>query len=146
MTQFLRGSPIRVFVWNRRCRATRIEEVFVYSIVADFFKTNKVGTKLNIHSHIITPAAILTTISCHIHRPVHQYSRCHSCGWLAFAFFSISWILYRCEVKLPTLHKQYRKFETNITGKGIALPQSQFPHSCVCEWFIYMYSHPRIDP
>ncbi len=36
---------------------------------------------------------------------------------------------------------QYRKFETNISRKGIARPQSQFPHSCVCEWFIY--SHDR---
>jgi hypothetical protein len=26
-----------------------------------------------------------------------------------------------------------RKFETNITRKGISGPQSQFPHSCVCE-------------
>jgi hypothetical protein len=32
---------------------------------------------------------------------------------------------------------QYRKFETNIPRKGIALPQSQFPQSCVCERFIY---------
>jgi hypothetical protein len=26
---------------------------------------------------------------------------------------------------------QYRKFETHIPRKGIAWPQSQFPHSCV---------------
>jgi hypothetical protein len=26
-----------------------------------------------------------------------------------------------------------RKFETNIPTKGIAWPQYQFPHSCVCE-------------
>jgi hypothetical protein len=32
-------------------------------------------------------------------------------------------------------------FETNIPKKGIAQPQSQFPHSCVCERFIY--SHVR---
>ena len=31
----------------------------------------------------------------------------------------------------------YEKFETNIPKKGIARPQSQFPHSCVCELFIY---------
>ncbi len=35
----------------------------------------------------------------------------------------------------------HRKFETNIPIKGIALPQSQFPHSCVCERSIY--SHDR---
>jgi hypothetical protein len=34
---------------------------------------------------------------------------------------------------------QYRKFETNIPRKGIVRPQSQFPHSCVCERFIYSH-------
>jgi hypothetical protein len=29
------------------------------------------------------------------------------------------------------------KMETNIPRKGIARPQSQFPHSCVCGRFIY---------
>ncbi len=37
--------------------------------------------------------------------------------------------------------KQYNKIETNIPRKGIARPKSQFPHSCVCERFIY--SHGR---
>jgi hypothetical protein len=32
---------------------------------------------------------------------------------------------------------KYRKSETNIPRKGIARPQSQCPHSCVCERFIY---------
>jgi hypothetical protein len=32
---------------------------------------------------------------------------------------------------------QYQKFETNIPRKGIARPQFQFPHSSVCERFIY---------
>jgi hypothetical protein len=36
---------------------------------------------------------------------------------------------------------QFQKFETNIPRKGISQPQSQFPHSCVCERFIY--SHDR---
>ncbi len=44
-----------------------------------------------------------------------------------------------------TVHRnaktQYRKFETNITRKGMVRPQSQFPHSCVCERFTY--SHDR---
>jgi len=35
----------------------------------------------------------------------------------------------------------YRKFETNIPRKGIMLPQSQFPHSCICERFTCIYSH-----
>ncbi len=37
---------------------------------------------------------------------------------------------------LFTAKTQYRKFETNIPKKGIALPRSQFPHSCACERFI----------
>jgi hypothetical protein len=36
-----------------------------------------------------------------------------------------------------TAKNQYRKFEPNIPRKGIARPQSQFPHSSVCERFIY---------
>ncbi len=40
-----------------------------------------------------------------------------------------------------TAKTQYRKFKTNIPIKGIARPQSQFSHSCVCERFIY--SHDR---
>ncbi len=35
--------------------------------------------------------------------------------------------------------RQYWIFETNIPRKGIAWPQSQFPHSCVCERFLYFY-------
>ncbi len=40
-----------------------------------------------------------------------------------------------------TAKTKYQKFETNTPRKGIARPQSQFPHSCVCERFIY--SHDR---
>jgi hypothetical protein len=39
-----------------------------------------------------------------------------------------------------TAKNQYRKFETNNPRKGIARPQSQFPHSCVCE---QIYIFPR---
>jgi hypothetical protein len=38
-----------------------------------------------------------------------------------------------------TAKTQHRKFETNISRKEIARPQSQFPHSCVCERFIYSH-------
>ncbi len=44
----------------------------------------------------------------------------------------------------PFVHhakNQCRKLQTNIPRKGIAGPQSQFPHSYVCERFIY--SHHR---
>jgi hypothetical protein len=37
---------------------------------------------------------------------------------------------------------QYRKFETHISRKGIAWPQSQFPHSCVSfsDFYTVQYS------
>jgi hypothetical protein len=35
-----------------------------------------------------------------------------------------------------------RKFETNIPRKEIARPRSQFPHSCICERFIYLHDRP----
>jgi hypothetical protein len=38
-----------------------------------------------------------------------------------------------------TAKTQYQKIETNIPSKGIARPQSQFPHLCVCERFIYSH-------
>jgi hypothetical protein len=38
-----------------------------------------------------------------------------------------------------TAKTQYRKFETNIPRQGIAGPESQCPHSCVCERFIYYH-------
>jgi hypothetical protein len=36
-----------------------------------------------------------------------------------------------------TAKTKYRNFETNIPRKGISGSQTQFPHSCVCERFIY---------
>jgi hypothetical protein len=40
-----------------------------------------------------------------------------------------------------TAKTKYRNFETNISRKGLSGSQSQFPHSCDCERFIY--SHDR---
>ncbi len=40
---------------------------------------------------------------------------------------------------LRTAKTKCRKFETNIPRKGISGPQSQFPHSCVCERIIYSH-------
>jgi hypothetical protein len=37
--------------------------------------------------------------------------------------------------------KELIPIETNVPRKGIARPQSQFPHSCVCERFFI----PTID-
>ncbi len=38
-----------------------------------------------------------------------------------------------------TAKNKCRKLEANIPRKGISGPQSQFPHSCVCEWIIYSH-------
>jgi len=38
-----------------------------------------------------------------------------------------------------TAKKHYQKFKINIPRKGIAWPQSQSPHSCVCERFIHSH-------
>jgi hypothetical protein len=40
---------------------------------------------------------------------------------------------------MHTAKTKCRKFETNIPRKGISGPQSQFPHSCVCERIIYSH-------
>jgi hypothetical protein len=45
---------------------------------------------------------------------------------------------YQC-IKDSTAKTKCRKFETNIPRKGISGPQSQFPHSCVCERIIYSH-------
>ncbi len=47
------------------------------------------------------------------------------------------WKIYLYMVYEHTAKTQYRKFETNIPRKVIARPQSQYPHSCVCDGFIY---------
>ncbi len=56
------------------------------------------------------------------------------CGFMVSAGLSI-WLLTICSAKT-----HYQKNKKN-PRKGIARPQSQFPHSCVCERF--MYSHDR---
>jgi hypothetical protein len=43
------------------------------------------------------------------------------------------------ELVRGTAKKKFRKLEANIPRKGISGPQSQFPHSCVCERIIYSH-------
>jgi hypothetical protein len=38
-----------------------------------------------------------------------------------------------------TAKTKCRKIEANIPIKGMSGPQSQFPHSCVCERIIYFH-------
>ncbi len=54
-------------------------------------------------------------------------------GCLAENFYSGD-MVFPCTAK-----KKCRKFEANIPRKGISGPQSQFPHSCVCERIIYSH-------
>ncbi len=43
-------------------------------------------------------------------------------------------------LRIHTAKIQNQKFEINIPRKGIARPQSQFPHAYVCERFIYSHN------
>ncbi len=62
------------------------------------------------------------------------YSMYNIACWSSCDGWIVRWATY-------TAKKKYRNFETNIPRKGISGSQSQFPHSCVCERFIY--SHDR---
>ncbi len=55
------------------------------------------------------------------------------------SYVHISKISYRDSSLSCTSKTKYQNFETNIPKKGILGPQSQFPHSCVCEPFIYFH-------
>jgi hypothetical protein len=51
-------------------------------------------------------------------------------------------IIIRKLRKLALSHSaktKYQNLETNIPRKGISGSQSQFPHSCICERFIYSH-------
>ncbi len=59
---------------------------------------------------------------------------------LLFVFTSSVTVQLVTELLAYTAKTNYRNFETNIPRKGISGSQSQFPHSCVCERFILVYS------
>jgi hypothetical protein len=46
-----------------------------------------------------------------------------------------SWMKLPLALVSHTAKTKYRKFETKISRKGFARPQSQFPHLCDCERF-----------
>ncbi len=50
-----------------------------------------------------------------------------------------SWRQLTYNILFCTAKDQFRKLETNVPRKGIARPQSQFPLSCVCERFMYIF-------
>jgi hypothetical protein len=75
-------------------------------------------------------------------------SRIKKKTWCMVPFAGVDYDLAFCslpkstQAHLPcTAKTKYRNFETNIPRKGISGPQTQYPHLCVCEWFIY--SHDR---
>ncbi len=75
---------------------------------------------------------------------IYSFSKC-STGmfWMTGLFQTkLSFKLTRQKSLHCTAKNQCRKFETNIPRKWIARPQSQFPHSCVCEQFIYSHNRP----
>jgi hypothetical protein len=103
----------------------------------------------------VTPLYLFSSVPCPrslFRSPVMIYS---------LSFFHLSWVTalpivchcyllalsYRVPRPSPshllsrTAKTKYRNFETNIPRKGISGSQSQFPHSYVCERFIY--SHDR---
>jgi hypothetical protein len=59
---------------------------------------------------------------------------------MLFAVLSLQLFKWRPAEHSCPAKNQYRKFETNVPTKGIARPQSQFPHSCVCERFIHYHT------
>ncbi len=86
----------------------------------------------------------------------YSYQHCDQSNvfWRFYALYSVSFFflitnlistLYRITwnklLCLCTAKNQYRKLEINIPRKGIPQPQSQFPHSCVCERLYF----PSID-
>ncbi len=75
---------------------------------------------------------------CHSFRKQY-YRRIRMDFWKSFAAL---WPWDRRHMVEQCAKNQYWKFETNIPRKGIAWPQSKYPHSRVCERFIYI---PTID-
>ena len=59
-------------------------------------------------------------------------------GVILYAYLHVQY-LTGCPDRSCTAKTKCRKFETNIPRKGISGPQSQFPHSCVCERIIYSH-------
>jgi hypothetical protein len=75
--------------------------------------------------------------SCDCERFIYSHDRS------AYSAAEICAARYHQALKIGPVYtarkNQYRKFETNIPREGIARPQSQFPHSCICERFIYCH-------
>ncbi len=67
--------------------------------------------------------------------PYHCITMCYSCTGYFNNFCDWGGVY----AGLHTAKTKYRNFETNIPRKGISGTQSQFPHSCVCERFIYSH-------
>ncbi len=84
------------------------------------------------------PLGNLRNVSATFWRKFHRVRKISS-DWLGGGGDArpIATITYKVVLRRHTANTQYRKFVTNIPRKEIARPQSQFPHSCVCQQFIY---------
>jgi hypothetical protein len=81
------------------------------------------------------PSSIIDTFSLYFKTIIFRFSAGSQQAFSAT-------IYQNSEIQLRlfyTAKTKCRKFETNIPRKGISGPQSQFPHSCVCERIIYSH-------
>jgi hypothetical protein len=74
-------------------------------------------------------------------RPRHSFSGIFVSNFRHFVF-AVCFLAYLWTKSFSLLiscflHALQRNFDLFIPRKGTARPQSQFPHSCVCERFIY---------
>jgi hypothetical protein len=60
-------------------------------------------------------------------------------GFFTKRIFSVLLLKVSAWLSNHTAKTKCGKFETNIPRKGISGPQSQFPHSCVCERIEYSH-------
>ncbi len=128
-------------------------------VCINLFRQNPVFTSLHLKSpfHVVPPQ-VPASMQCQFHSKIQSgknlsdwkleldsnffliyiFSKCSTGMFWVIGLFQtkLSFKLIRQKSLHCTAKNQYRKFETNILRKGIARPQSQFPHSCVCEQFI----------
>ncbi len=76
---------------------------------------------------------------------VYRSGYCGGCNFKYDGHWALNAFLaphLSCQLEYTaTAKNKYRKLEANIPRKEIVQPQSQFPHSCVCE--LFRYAHDR---
>jgi hypothetical protein len=64
---------------------------------------------------------------------------CKKLDFSSKEYFAVLLLQVSAWLSNHTAKTKCQKFETNIPRKGILGPQSQFPHSCVCERIVYSH-------